>query len=135
MAIVALNFTKITAEKLKGTKGKINISNNVSITEVEKTKLSLGNKSQEGLKLTFMFSSKYEPKLGSIDLLGNLIYLEEQTKIEEILAGWKKEKKLPKDVMKETLNAILSRSNIQALLLSREINMPPPVPMPKVKVK
>ncbi len=135
MAIVGLNFTKIQAEKLESTKGKVNISNNVVVKDVEKSNLSLGNQTQDGLKFTFVYTSKYEPNFGNIELNGNLIFLEEPGKIEETLTKWSKEKKLPNDVMRETLNAILGRCNIQALIISKEINLPPPVPLPKVKVE
>jgi len=30
------------------------------------------------------------------------------------------------------INSILGRCNIQALIMSKELNMPPPIPMPKV---
>lgn len=135
MAIVGLNFNKITAEKKAGAKGKINISNNVSVKEVEQSNLNLGSQSQEGLKLTFEFTSKYEPDFGAIVLEGHLVYIEDPKKVKEVLAGWKKDKKLPNDVMRETLNAVLNKCNVQALILSREINLPPPIPMPKVNVK
>ena len=96
MAIVGLNFTKIQAEKLESTKGKVNISNNVVVKDVEKSNLSLGNQTQDGLKFTFVYTSKYEPNFGNIELNGNLIFLEEPGKIEETLTKWSKEKKLPK---------------------------------------
>ena len=135
MAIVGLNFNKITAEKKSGAKGKINISNNVSVKNVETSSLNLGSQTQEGLKFTFEFISKYEPNFGAIVLEGHLIYIEDPKKVKEVLAGWKKDKKLPNDVMRETLNAVLNKCNVQALILSREINLPPPIPMPKVNVK
>jgi len=48
---------------------------------------------------------------------------------------WKDQKKVHKDVMTETLNVILDRCNIQALILARDINLPSPIPLPKVKVE
>jgi len=37
--------------------------------------------------------------------------------------------------MSEILNIILTRCNIQALILARDINLPSPIPLPKVKVE
>ena len=32
------------------------------------------------------------------------------------------------------LNTILTKCNVQALILSQEVNLPPPIPMPKVQI-
>jgi hypothetical protein len=135
MAIVGLSFDKITAVRKEGAKGKINISNNVTVKDVVESNLNLGSQSQDGLKFIFEYTSKYEPDFGDIVLQGTLVFIEDPKRIKEIHAGWKKDKKLPNDVMRETLNAVLNKCNVQALILSREINLPPPIPMPKVNVK
>jgi hypothetical protein len=49
------------------------------------------------------------------------------------LDGWKKDKKLPKEIMPVILNTVLNKCNIQALILSEQINLPPPIPMPKLQ--
>ena len=46
----------------------------------------------------------------------------------------KKEKKLNKDVAEKIINNILTKCNIQSIILSNTVNLPPPVPMPKVNV-
>ena len=86
MTVISFNFTKITAERSKGTKGKLNISNNISIKDIK-----------------------------------------------EAEKQWKKDKKIPKEIVEEMMSHILSKCNIEALLMSREINLPPPIPLPKVK--
>jgi len=45
-----------------------------------------------------------------------------------------KDKKLPKEIMAGLLNTKLTKCNIQALILSQEINLPAPIPLPKVQV-
>ena len=55
-------------------------------------------------------------------------------KTKEILASWKKDKKVPKELMAGLLNTILTKCNIQALILSQEINLPAPIPLPKVQI-
>ena len=134
MTIVSFNFTKIEAEKKEITRGKININNNVTIVNVEEKDLSLGNQKQKVLSFTFEFTSKYSPDIGNIKLVGNVLYMEDSKKVKEILDGWKKDKKLPKDVMSRILNVVLNKSNVQALILSEHVNLPPPIPLPKVQV-
>jgi len=133
MTIVGFNFTKILAEKTQDIGGKISISNNVSIKGVEEANLHLGKAGQNALRFAFEFTSKYDPKVGNILLEGNVLYVGEQKKIKEISGSWKKDKKIPNDVVKDVLTVVLNKCNIEALILSRDINMPSPVPLPKVE--
>ena len=134
MTIVGFDFTKIDAEKKAPIKGKISINNNVTIKNVEEQNLNLGKEKQNALKFQFEFVSKYDPDLGQIKLVGDLIYMGEPKKVKEILDGWKKDKKLPKDISAGILNNVLVKCNIQALILSRELNLPSPIPLPKVQI-
>jgi len=62
------------------------------------------------------------------------LYVEEPKKAKEILSGWKKDKKLDKELMATLLNTLLVKCNVQALILSQQINLPPPIPLPKVQM-
>ena len=133
MAIVGFNFTKILVERKSGASGNVDIKNNVSVKGVESADINIGAKKDKVVKFTFEFTSEYTPAIGSILFTGDLIYMNEQAKQDEIVKGWKKNKQIPKDVMSDILNTILMRSNVQALVLSRDVNLPPPIPMPKVQ--
>ena len=135
MSIIGFNFSKINVQKNKGVEGKININNNVSITNVEEAKLSLSKSSQKGLKFNFSFITEYEPKLGTINLEGDILVLEEAEKADKILESWKKDKSMPKEIMVSLLNTVLNKCNIQALILSQLVNLPPPIQLPKVKAE
>ena len=134
MTIVGFNFTKIYVERMGSPKGKINIKNNVGIKNVEEADLSLGKSKQSGLRFVFEFTSNYEPKIGEITLTGEVLYLADDKTVKEVLKGWKKDKKVQKDITAAVLNTVLQKSNIQALMLARDINLPPPIPLPKVNV-
>ncbi|HLC50192.1 MAG TPA: hypothetical protein VJI97_02085 [Candidatus Nanoarchaeia archaeon] len=133
--IVGFSFTKITAEKNESAKGKIDINNNVSIKDVVEDNLSLGKEKQTALKFSFEFVSKYEPNLGKIAIEGNLLYMTDAKKAKEILASWKKDKKVAQEIMAGLLNTVLTKCNIQALILSQDVNLPPPIPLPKVHMQ
>jgi len=136
MTIVGFNLTKIFSEKKESVKGKINITNNVSVKNVESTDLSLGAVSQQnGLRIDFVFQTKYEPNMGEITLEGNILFMSDEKKTKEILDNWKKTKQMPKEVMLVVLNTVLQRCNIEALVLSKELNLPPPIQLPKVTAK
>ena len=133
--IVGFGFTKLSAERKEAAKGKIDINNNVTIKNAEEADISFGKNNQSVIRFLFEFTSKYEPNVGAILFEGELLYMEEPKKAKEILAGWKKDKKVPKELMAGLLNTILTKCNIQALILSQEINLPAPIPLPKVQIQ
>ena len=71
--------------------------------------------------------------MAHIILEGDVLFLEKPEKIKEILDDWKKNKKLPNEVAAPILNTALSRCNIESLILSKEVNLPPPIPLPRVE--
>jgi len=134
LGVIGFGISKIEAEKSPEVKGKISINNNIKINAVEKTDLFLGKNKQEGLKFSFEYVSTYDPKAGKIILIGNLVAVDDKEKVEEIVSGWKKNKKLSAEVLAHVLNSILNKCNIQAIILSREIGLPSPVQLPKVQI-
>ncbi len=132
MTIVKINLNKVNAERnLKAKGGQIKINNNVSITNVEDIDFAMDGK--QGLRFSFSFQCKYEPDLGKILVEGQVLFVEEAKKVEEIKKGWDKDKKIPSNVMESIVNAALHKGNIQAIKISEEINLPSPLPLPKVK--
>jgi hypothetical protein len=134
MTVVGLQINKIVVDKVAPVKGKVSVNNNVAVKDVEKTDLTFGTAKQDALKFSFEFKASYEPKIATITLEGTITYFDKPAVIDDLHKGWKKDKKVPPDVMTPVLNSILSRCNVEALILSREVNLPPPIPMPRVKV-
>ena len=135
MPVVGLSFNKIVIEKFNPVRGKIQVKNNVTLKDVEKTDLNIGPSKQGALKFHFEFTADYEPKIALMTMSGFLTFFDKPEKVNEIVDGWKKDKKIPKDTMSSILNTILTRCNIEALIFAREVNLPPPIPLPKVTVK
>ena len=135
MGIVGVNFIKLGAERSVKNSGQLRLNSNVHVKSVEKHELTVGGKKQQTLQFNFNFTVKYEPKAGNINLQGFLTYVDSNEKITELAKQWKKGKKLPEEVMIPVMNSILTKSNIMAILLTREINLPSPVQFPKVKAK
>lgn len=135
MSVISFNFTKIDVERSTNPKGKISVKNHVSVTDVKEASLELGKSKESGLRFFFEYNSVYEPKIGYINLKGDLIVMDDEKKVKEALSSWTKDKKIPKEMMAEVVNTILARANIQSIIMSQAINLPSPLPMPKVEVK
>jgi hypothetical protein len=132
MTIVKINLHKVHADRnLEAKGGQIKINNNVSIKDVEE--MSFAAEGKKGLKFTFAFSCAYEPELGKIEVEGQVLFVDEEAKVDEVKASWDKDKKIPGDVMEQIINAALHKGNIQAIKVSEEVSLPSPLPLPKVK--
>ena len=132
MTIVKINLHKVHAERdLDAKGGQIKINNNVSVKNVEE--MSFAVEGKKGLKFTFSFNCNYEPNLGKIDVEGQVLFVEDEAKINEIKETWDKDKKIPMDIMEQIVNAALHKGNIQAIKISEEVSLPSPLPLPKVQ--
>ena len=102
---------------------------------MQESELALGKQRQKGVSFNFEFTSSYSPQMGEIILSGEVLYLGDIKQNEDIIKGWEKTKTVPKEIMAEVMDAILTKCNIEAIILSRDISLPPPIPLPKVKVR
>lgn len=130
-----MQFSKIAVEKMNPLAGKISINNNVIIKNLEKIKITLGKTKQDVLRFSYEYTADYKPKIALITLVGNLTYMEKPEKIDELIKQWKKDKNLPKEILTPVLNSIYTKCNVQALIMARELNLPPPIQLPKVTLK
>ena len=132
MTIVKINLHKVKAERnLDNKNGQIKINNNVSIKNVEDMSFSADGK--KGLKFTFAFNCVYEPDVGSIEVEGQVFYVDEEKNISQIKANWAAGKQVSMEVRESIVNAALHKGNIQAIKISEEVSLPSPLPLPKVK--
>jgi len=132
MAIVGFNFTKISAEKSGNVSGKIGINNNIMITDAKDIQVNIASKDSKGLLLKFKYICEYEPKVGKMTLEGDVISIEPEAKVKECIESWKKDKKIDPEITKIVLSHVLSKATVQAIILSKDLALPPPIPLPKM---
>lgn len=134
MTIVGFTFNKMNVERKENAQAaKVSVNHNVSFKDIEVVPLALGQQSKAA-KVSFDFSAKYEPGVGSISLEGYVLFMADEKNLKEIEKKWKKDKKIDKELYVSILNNVLTKCNVQAILLSKEINLPPPLPLiPKQK--
>jgi len=129
MTIIATNFLSIEAKR-EAKLGKVTIKNNLSIADVVKMNMNFGNVKQEGLRFVYKYESTYAPKVGSIKIEGDVLYVEAPEKCKELLEQWKT-KKLDQKVMAEIMTTALRKCSIKALNLSQDLNLPSPIKIPR----
>jgi hypothetical protein len=134
MAILNFGFTKIDVEKKEKVSKQISIKSGLNITAVGQSEMVSGTK-QQAFNIKFSFDVQYEPNVGHIKLQGDIMYLADESLSKEIVDSWKEKKSLPKPVALVVFNRILHNCNVEALILSREINLPAPIQLPKIKAE
>lgn len=134
MTIIGFNFSKLLAQQKKAAKGSVKIGTNVKLDAVEKTNL-LFDKDKAALKAMFTYKVTYDPDIGTIEFQGDILFMQEAKVIDTLVAEWDKKKALPKKFSTALINAIMQKCIIQALIMSKDIGLPPPMPLPKVKAQ
>jgi len=133
MAMVGFSFTKISAEKKPLVNQAVNIESNAGVTNV--LELPSIDPKKSLLKFDFNFIVKYEPGAGKIELNGEIIEIYDKEFGTKVVDHWAKDKKLHAEVMQEVFNNILSKSNMEAIIISKDMGLPSPIQMPRVDVK
>lgn len=135
MAILGLNYTKITAERT-GSSANTEINTMPRIVEIKETKIEGIGSGLDVLAMDFVFESTFKPKVGVLNLSGVLLYRPSDSKHrEEIMKFWKKEKQLPPIIQMEVINHLFRKVALQALHLADLMQLPPIINMPRIRVE
>ena len=137
MPIRGFFFTNIEAsnnlepgEKMPKLQG---FEHNNRITNVQKFELQQSKDPPKLLLIKFVFSSSYKPAFVSMKIEGYILYDPKDTTIEQVLAAWRSNRKLTPEVAREVVGNIVLRCLQKATVLSDQLNIPPPFPIPTVK--
>lgn len=133
MAIVGFSFIKFDAQRKSAkSAGNIEINHNISIKNVEKTTLNVSSSKTDVLRVEFAFDVLYSLGLGKIEIVGDVIYSDTKEIIVETFKNWEADKKLSSVVNEQVFKFVYNKAIIKALELSDSLNLPSPIPMPKV---
>ena len=117
LAIEGKRFSKM-GEKPRN----VRIDHNSSVTSVTE-------KSKNEAVIDFRFMANYQG-LGVISIEGSLVF---EGDAKEIVVQWRSQRKMPDKVATEVHQAIMSNCIPEAVIIARDIRLPPPVPLPPIK--
>ncbi|MBN1274829.1 hypothetical protein JXA12_00845 [Candidatus Woesearchaeota archaeon] len=132
MTIIGFNFSKLYAVHKKASKGDVKVATNIKIDAIEKTSINI-DESKLALKASFTYTIKYDPDIGSLELQGDLLFVQETKVAEAFLAEWEKKRSMPRKASSAIVNAILPKCVVQALIMTKDIGLPSPIPLPRMK--
>ncbi|MEF8835679.1 MAG: hypothetical protein V5A76_05945 [Candidatus Thermoplasmatota archaeon] len=126
MSIKNFELKAIDAERYskKGEKKKnIKINHNSSVTKINK----IDSKTNQ---VDFRFTANYSG-MGVIKIEGGLRYIGEHPDLAE---NWRKKNEMPNEVAKEIHTTIINNCIPQSVTIAKDLNLPPPIPLPQVNM-
>ncbi|MDD3493616.1 MAG: hypothetical protein PHZ19_09000 [Candidatus Thermoplasmatota archaeon] len=81
-------------------------------------------------QVEFEYTASYGP-LGLVKLSGEFIY--ESSDAREVAERWSESKNMPNEVASRIHTAIMHFCLPEAVMISRDLRLPPPIPMPQVQ--
>ncbi len=125
---IELHYRNLEVKRFGDVSGSVNINNNSTLTSVERV--------DGKISVNFVFSTNYDPGIGVIRIEGNLSFSDTEENIKRAMEEWKNSggKNLPVDLAEKVHNTILSNCVVQATILSKEVQLPPPIPVPNVSM-
>lgn len=118
-SIEAKRFSKV-GEKLMN----VRIDHNNTVTAV----VPLNN---TDLAIEFRFTANYSG-MGFVRMDGKLVVADDARTPESIAREWTSTNNMPPDFANIVHNAVISNCIITATIITRDIQLPPPVPLPQV---
>lgn len=132
MKLMGFNFKKISIEKLGERPKELKINTNIDITEIKNLKSDILKTKEEILAVDFSYTIDYSSSFATLNFEGTLLIATEPKISKDLLKQWKK-KKIPEELRIPIFNIILMKSNIKALELEDEMNLPLHIPLPTLK--
>ena len=121
---VNVAISSISAERfwdIKKPIPPIQISTNINIVSMEK-------KSDGGLEVPFVLTINYNPSLAQISLKGSAYAIGDKSEIDNAVKQYEDKKPPPPIIVQSISNVVF----IESVLISRTLNIPPPIPLPQI---
>lgn len=129
MTVLNFKIKKLGGEKRRNDINNIEIKANSVIQSAKKDN---DKRIGDYLHVNFKYTAEYQPEVGEISIEGSLWY--QHPKLSSTVTEVKDKVEISKEAMTEISNAIIVDCMIEALSLSRKLQLAPPMQMPSVTV-
>ncbi len=99
----------------------IQINTNINVVGMEK-------KPDESLEVPFVLSIAYNPSIAQMSIKGNAFVMGEKEEVDRVLKDYE-QKKPPAQIIIQSISNVVF---IESVLISRTLNIPPPIPLPQI---
>jgi hypothetical protein len=125
MIRVNVAVTSISAERfwdVRKPAPNIQISTNINVVNIEK-------KSDDSLEVPFVLTINYNPSIAQMSLKGNAYVQGDKPELEKIMNDYDQKKPPPPIILQSISNVVF----VESILISRTLNVPPPIPLPLIQ--
>jgi len=123
MIRVNVSVANVTAERywdIRKPIPPIQINTNLNIVGMEK--------SADTLEVPFVLTINYNPSIAQISLKGKAYVVGDKGELEKIFKDYE-DKKPPQPIIVQSISNV---SFIESVIISRTLNIPPPIPLPQI---
>ncbi len=99
----------------------IQINTNINVVGMEK-------KPDESIEVPFVLTIVYNPSIAQMTLKGNAYVVGEKSEVDKVLKDFE-QKKPPAQIIIQSISNVVF---IESVLISRTLNIPPPIPLPMI---
>ncbi len=99
----------------------IQINTNINVVGMEK-------KPDGALEVPFVLSIIYNPSIAQMSLKGNAYVMGDGNEVDKVIKDYE-EKKPPAQIIIQSISNVVF---IESVLISRTLNIPPPIPLPQI---
>ena len=124
MLRVNVSITSISADRFWDNRKpapNIQISTNINV-------ISIDAKSDGSLEVPFVLTISYNPSLGQMSLKGTSFVQGEKSEVDQIVREYEQKKPPAQVILQSISNVVFTES----ILISRILNIPPPIPLPMI---
>jgi hypothetical protein len=99
----------------------IQINTNINVVGMEK-------KQDASLDVPFVLTIVYNPSIAQMTLKGNAYVVGDKEEVDKVLKDYE-QKKPPAQIIIQSISNVVF---VESILISRTLNIPPPVPLPQI---
>lgn len=124
MIRVNVSLASISAERFWDVKKPIppiQIATNINMVSMEK-------RTDETVEVPFVLTISYNPSIAQISLKGTAYVNGEKNEIDKLVKDYEAKKPPPQVVVQSISNVVF----VESILISRTLNIPPPIPLPQI---
>ncbi|MFA4668341.1 hypothetical protein QDY65_07460 [Pyrococcus kukulkanii] len=136
MPILGHNIVRIEVEKVQSGSGKVEVSINPKIEELRLGELQLPTGRVKGIEVIVNYIINYSPEIAKASIRLLVFYVPRvKEDIDKILDEWEEKKQLPGELVAEVVNFTTSELMPLMMMISKEMRIPYPIPLPRVVVR
>lgn len=131
MIVMGFNFDKINVEKFSSNFENFKLNTNIDVRDIKEAETNFFKTKDRLVEVKFVYTLDYQENLAKIEIGGAILLSMSSKESEEVLKQWK-EKNIAAEFKLSLFNTIFRKSNLKAIQLEEDLNLPIHIPLPQL---